>query len=320
MIRAARDLFPFPSRDVSFDNGFYSKLLVDPDEFTQSTGLYACNPSIHFDGVTWRCNVRAINYKIGKVPEVGVTQNYMFTLDTWLDVTRSQIIADTSVRPRSSYPIKGYEDCRLFTWRGALWMSATVCDMLEFDPANNVGGSNFEMCLLQLDKGGHEIIRVLPMRGPWSQHPQKNWVPQTDREQLRFLYSIDRHTTMRIADVQAPGQPMIVHDGDIKDWTHLPDELRGSSQAVCVARGSVASSWLFVAHDRDYASCFVLADDLMRPQFKTEKFYFHKPGIEFCAGLALDGDRLVASYSVNDASVELGIFSWQQVQRKMEPI
>lgn len=318
MTRLAREVFSATYRSRE-PGGYFTKQIIDPDEFTQSTGLYACNPSIHFDGTTWRCNVRAINYKLGeKPPEIAETKNYMLTLDDYLDVEKSQLVVDLSTRPRNNYPVRGYEDCRLFSWRGTRWMSATICDALEFDPANNTGASNIEMCLLMLDENDN-ITETYPMRGPWSKHPQKNWIPVVREGDLKFIYSVKNMHLIGMYPDDLRGQQIVreYSSGPIRDWTHDPEELRGSSQAVRVTTGPQKGSWLYLVHDRTYASRFVLADDVLRVKGITEAFYFVKPGIEFCAGLAVDGERLVASYSVRDATVELGIFNLTDVIQRM---
>jgi hypothetical protein len=49
----------------------------------------------------------------------------------------------------------------------------------------------------------------------------------------------------------------------------------------------------------------------------SDPWYFTRIGIEFCAGLARDGDRLVASFGVNDASAHLAFFDPARVDRSL---
>jgi len=95
--------------------------------------------------------------------------------------------------------------------------------------------------------------------------------------------------------------------------------LRGGSQAVRMDDG-----WLVVVHDvafpgsnRMYLHRFVMFDDKLRLVSMTDPFYFEKLGIEFCAGLARVGDKLVASYAVNDGSARLGVFDPARVRRAL---
>jgi hypothetical protein len=49
----------------------------------------------------------------------------------------------------------------------------------------------------------------------------------------------------------------------------------------------------------------------------TDPFYFEKLGIEFCAGLALVGDKFIASYAVNDGASRLATFDWERVRKAL---
>lgn len=96
--------------------------------------------------------------------------------------------------------------------------------------------------------------------------------------------------------------------------------LRGGSQLVRVSDG-----WLCVVHDvtwhgggaRVYLHRFVLLSTDLEIVSMTDPFYFRRLGIEFCAGLACDGDRLVASFSVEDRQACLGVFSLARVREQL---
>jgi hypothetical protein len=96
--------------------------------------------------------------------------------------------------------------------------------------------------------------------------------------------------------------------------------LRGGSQGVRVEGG-----WIFVVHDvalppgggRLYLHRFVRLDDQLRLVSMTEPFYFERLGIEFCAGLAQVGDKLVASYAVNDGSARFCDLDWASIRRAL---
>jgi len=49
----------------------------------------------------------------------------------------------------------------------------------------------------------------------------------------------------------------------------------------------------------------------------SDPFYFQKRGIEFCAGLGYDGEKLVASFAVNDFTAHLGVFTLDSVMTKL---
>ena len=296
-----------------------------PIDFVPEAGWHASNPSIYCDGVRTRCVVRTVNYKIvngsyvtppedivrdegpWKGWQVIRTRNFLLDLDTDLKTLRTVEMADATGGARTGYPVHGFEDARLFAWKGKWWATATVCDFTE--------DGRREIALLQIDDQG-VVVRAEPLRGPWSEHAaQKNWMPFVEGDVLRFIYATS--PTMIFALTET-GDGHSVEPPAGCSFGH--GRLRGGSQAVHVDGG-----WIFVVHDvafpggsgRMYLHRFVLIDDQLQLVSMTDPFYFEKLGIEFCAGLAQVGDKLVASYAVNDGSARLGIFEWACVQRAL---
>lgn len=305
--RLAQDVF----------DGFHSQ----PIEYTPPDKAYiACNPSIHYDGRTWRCIVRCINYRLGgHIPEEPNTQNVMLQLG-FMNGGRSTsqlacsimatTIEDATGHPKSGYPISGFEDCRLFQWKGRMWAIATSCHLTMH--------GNREICLLELD-ALHAFISCTPIRGPWSEFYQKNWIPcVTARDELRLIYSIDRSIVIDMPGPRCLERGSEKFVGDI-DWRAVGNH-RGSSCALQLPSGQL----IVLAHTEGYQSRFMLLDgEYMRPTHQTDLFHFRERTVEFAAGMALDphgGPRLVVSYSVKDATVELGMFPLESVMQKMERI
>ena len=304
-------------------------------DFSPEAGWSASNPSIYFDGDRLRCVVRTVNYKIVNgsyttppddvVREDGPwkgwqiirTRNFLLDLDSDFKTTRAVEIADKTGGARTGYPVHGFEDMRLFAWKGSWWGTATVCDFTE-------NGSR-EIALLQLDDDGAAVLAE-PLRGPWSMHAQKNWMPIVDskNDTVKFIYatSLDGDVgSTTIFDLVEADDPGVCQRYAIQSPVGSPfghGRLRGGSQAVRVDGG-----WLFAVHDvvfpggsnRMYLHRFVLIDDELKLVSMTKLFYFEKLGIEFCAGLALVDGKLVASYAVNDGSARLGIFDWECVRK-----
>lgn len=301
-----------PTRFASdvFD-GFIAKPII----YTPPDPAYiACNPSVHFDGVTWRCIVRCINYRLGgHIPEEPNTKNVMLELDPdedWGVVLGGHPMADLTGQPKSGYPISGFEDCRLFQWQGKLWASATTCHLTP-------DGSR-EMVLLEIG-ADYAFVSCKPLRGPWSRYFQKNWIPCPMNGGLRFLYSIDRSLVIGVNGSGEVGS-YAMDNGNVRHasdviWRAVGNH-RGSSHAE-----RVRNSWLVLAHTEGYQSTFMLLDgDNYRPTHKTEAFNFRVNDVEFSAGMAVDKNRIVVGYSVRDATVELGIFPLESVMSKMERI
>ncbi len=306
-------------------------------DFSPEPDWNASNPSIYFDGDRLRCVVRTVNYKIVNgsyvtPPEDVVrdegswkgwqiirTRNFLLDLDADFKTTRVVEIVDKTGDARTSYPIHGFEDARLFAWKGTWWATATVCNFTE--------DGRREIALLQIDDDG-AVVRAEPLRGPWSVHAQKNWMPfvDTENDRVKFIYAtslngdVGSTTIFDLVEADDPEARPRYSIQPPPGSTFDHGRLRGGSQAVRVDGG-----WLFAVHDvtfpgdsgRMYLHRFVLIDDKLELVSMTDPFYFERLGIEFCAGLARVGDKIVASYAVNDGSARLGIFDWQRVRRAL---
>jgi hypothetical protein len=262
-------------------------------------GFVALNPSIHFGGSTWRCVVRQINYPLSKglvftprQPARGVSQNnnVMLVLDptTWRP-TAIHPMAERDGLPRRG-AIRGYRDVRLFR---------TACGGLQGIAASVqlAGATTDEQVALSFDDN-YNIVAARPLRGAWSPLPQKNWSPFDGADDPRFLYSIDDGVvfdgeTLRGERLTRHGRPGI--------------GLRGGSQLV-----RVGDEWLGIGHTVDmsggrkvYQHAVFTCDDDGRPLRRSPPFKLSECDIDFAAGLAIDGDRAVISYGVDDAECRL---------------
>jgi tetratricopeptide (TPR) repeat protein len=301
-LRANRGFF---ARDVKALFG----AAVQAIEFQPDEGWNASNPSICWGEEGLRCIVRTVNYRIVRGAYLtpagdGVicTRNFFLSLDADLKTTGAVELVDQTDLTRTAFPIHGFEDARLFQWEGTWWATATVCDL-------TLEGKR-EIALLQLDPKG-AVVRASPLRGPWSDRAQKNWMPVVDEADVRFVYAVGAPSTMLDLQLEQ-GQPAL------RSFTHMDaasGRLRGGSQGVWTSEG-----WLFVVHDvvfhgsgRIYLHRFVLLNEAFALIAMSDLFYFERLGIEFCAGLARVEDRLIASYAVNDGSARLAVFSLQRV-------
>jgi predicted GH43/DUF377 family glycosyl hydrolase len=279
--------------------------------FAPPEPYHAMNPSVWYDGARWRCVIRTVNYTIVNgqylTPDDNIifTRNYMAELAADdLRVQRIVEMIDHDTTPRSSYPVHGFEDCRLFSVGGQLYCTSTACDL-------NDERGNREIILLTLDEE-YGIRKATPLRGPWSALHQKNWMPLVRDGHVFFIYSTTPEALFELKDVDGG-------EIDIRDTrTFSYGRLRGGSQAVRVPDG-----WLFLVHDvvwssgRNYYHRFVLMTDDFKVTKMSDPFYFQKRGIEFCAGLGYDGEKLVASFAVNDFTAHLGVFNLDSVMAKL---
>jgi tetratricopeptide (TPR) repeat protein len=287
-----------------------------PIDFTPEDPWSPYNPSIYFDpnpkGRTksgpipgrWRCIVRTSNYKIINgnyiTPDNNIihTRNFMLDLDDKLNVVKTTEMIDKTGTPRSDYPCHGFEDCRLFRHEGKLVFTATVCD---FDLERAYEGPR-EIVLGELDDN-YAIVRATLQRGPWSVRAQKNWMPTNDG---RIIYAVAPGGKRASTVFRLEGQHVTMPAGTAVSQGRL----RGGSHAVKVPGG-----WLCIVHDvawpgggRMYLHRFALLTEDLALVSLTDPFVFQTRSVEFCAGLAFDGKRLVASFGVEDQHALLGIF------------
>lgn len=272
--------------------------------------FFPMNPSVARVDDRWMCVIRTVNYKFlpdggYEIPgDVVVTRNFIVELSDELEIIRAAEMEDRADRTRTAFNIRGYEDCRLFAFKGVLHATATVCDMTD--------DGLREMVLLTLDPD-YAVVSAQPLRGPWSCFHQKNWMPVVKDEAIFLVYRTFPEVVLRCRPAS---------DGlftiDLPPFPHSfsPGRLRGGSQGIQVDGG-----WLFLVHDlawhttssRSYLHRFVLMDDSLRVRSMSDPFFFVQKGIEFAAGLARDGDRLVASFGLDDAHAYLGVFDLPQV-------
>jgi hypothetical protein len=195
-MKDAQDVIPWKVTDIS----------IRPYD-----GYWSFNPSIHFDGETWRCVLRCCDYAMpdgvtirSKSARTGQqTKNAMVVFDptSWEPIQIFRMREKDNL-PREACPHVGFEDMRLFrTDKGGLQGIAAALHLKrdrEPRAAAAAGGRAQhqppEQVLLSFD-ANYDIVDAHPIRGDgWSGTPQKNWVPFDHCVEPRFLYSIDKGT------------------------------------------------------------------------------------------------------------------------------
>ena len=272
----------FERRDVSI-------LAIPPI----SPGMVATNTSVaERDGRLYAV-VRTTNYvarrnERGEIiwPNPVMNENYLVELD--LETLRVSDAADATPitmtriscpdpRVRCSGNVLGYEDPRIFWWRGAWWGISNVRD--------RTAGRKCEMVLYEL-LGEREIMLTGYGHGELN---EKNWMPvvDPDSDSLRVAYSLDPTVVLEVGEDDAPREVLRHEPG--KSLDHL----RGGSQIV-PWRGD---RWLVVIHEvvddphepmhrRRYMHRFVELDREMRVDRVSHPFVLVELSIEYCAGLA----------------------------------
>ena len=180
-------------------------------------GYWSFNPSLAFDGETWRCVLRCCDYSMpdGKTvrgKNAGSagqqTKNAMVILDpqSWKPI-KIYKMHERDGLPRASSPHVGFEDMRIFrTDKGGLQgIAASLHLQREREPrvSEFTGMPQYqppEQVLLSFDEN-YDITSASPIRGPGWANAQKNWVPFHDVAEPRFMYSLGKE---RMFDDRGP--------------------------------------------------------------------------------------------------------------------
>lgn len=294
----------------------FGEVPVRPLELRVPEPYLPLNPSVWIDGDERRVFVRTVNYRtdpgdfvIHDPNWVIRTQNYDLHMSSdWRILDAPAVIDRSPGPPLHGYPVRGFEDGRIFKHRGRWWFIAAVRDR---HPTGLC-----EIALCELRDG--DVVSTRLLRGPWSNLHQKNWVPVVEGDRLRFVYGADP-TVILECDVDS---------SELVELSSRPpglalDHVRGGSQAVRTDQG-----WLYVAHEavvfsdfnRVYLHRFVALDDDLRITGISDPFYFALRTIEFVAGLARDGDRLVASFGIDDRRACLAWLDEARVLASLRPV
>lgn len=302
------------------------------------------NPSIATADGEIVCNVRWVNYRLGHPAPGGFvrTENQIVRIDPLtLRASAPKLLVDKtergpgavwSMQPGST--ILGYEDCRLFRWKGAWWASATVRDRHPSMVA--------EIVLLRLRETdtAFEIVETHVQRGVFDNFVptthEKNWTPLVRGDELLFLRWSDPLTVLRIETASLPNmglQPTLVSEKEPEVVLHsfrgssqaIPFDLRSGSPSRATDHGeSKTAGWLYVTHEafdhlgpgRHYTHRLIWLDAQLKVGRVSDPFYFGHKGVEFNCGLAWhpDGRRLLFSFGVSDCSAHLAVVDQEAVR------
>lgn len=267
-------------------------------QFTPPGGRKPMNPSVCVHNRELWCVVRAVNYEIHEKGRYSIddadgvvrTENYLGRLQLDGGFVEPTLMLDLDSSPRQKSQIAGYEDVRLVSIDGALTGSATVCDR---DP----NGRRL-IARLHLDDRGN-VIRADVQ--PSNQEHEKNWMPLAVNGKFAWIYSID---------------PTAILPGPLRSCPFALEHQRGGAT---IAFGN---GYLCVTHEvidthegRIYLHRFVRLDDKFNVTAVTSTWVFAHHGIEFCCGMALDGDSLILSYGVHDKEAWIAQIDVKEIEQ-----
>jgi len=283
------------------------------DRLVPPIGHRFTNPSIHPDPERRVALVRSVNYRlrsgryaVADPDGIVRSQSFRTDLDADFGALPPVPIAERAAPCDERFDVRGFEDCRVFAHAGR------ECAIAAVRSWNAEGIA--QQCLLHFD--GDEIAAVTPLSEPADGH-QKNWMPVVGAAAMTF---VDRCAPLRLRVVDpASGDVRVVDDPDADE----PEarSYRGGSQVIGVGdrRLAVIHEVGAVEGRRTYRHRFVSFDEHLRPDAASVAFSFVGRDVEFCAGLRLEGDKLIASFGVDDAEAWLARVPVDEVVASLRP-
>lgn len=194
---------------------------------------------------------------------------------------------------------RGVEDCRLL-WRNGSWHFLGII-LEKHTPVARQGLFRFDP-----KKNTATLVKKYETSSP--ERVEKNWgaLAMGETEKFDFIYS----TELKYKDGKITKLPKPQHElRYLRGGSQLIDWEDGYLAVVHITRKTperVMNSRTFkseVLHYRDYTHLFAKYDKAGNLVGITDEFIFNIGWVEFAAGLAQVGDKLVVSYGFDDASM-----------------
>ena len=208
-----------------------------PIGFTPPDGYRPSNPSVARLGDQIVLVQRTVNYTVEEVgqsthPRWGARSHTQFP--AFVDGRSEHQVGDGNSAPANMPKpcftrVQGFEDMRLFSWKGQLWCSACV---RELTPEGWC-----EQVLARIDDSDDSSCRLTDWRvltPEGARMHEKNWMPRVKGEVLHFIYTceptrvIDEHARTVVST-----KPLIA-----------AEKFRGGTQAIEFDEG-----WLALVHE-----------------------------------------------------------------------
>ena len=322
-----RRLPPNIEHQVRANRTWYTQLLGDlcdvayhPFDIEPAhEGWSLFNPTLLPYGDRLFAIVRSSNYKIVEgryvIPEADGdlirTQNILVELDHQLQATKARTIKDPDYE-KTGYPVDGLEDCRLRHTADGIGVSATVRNVAPFDGRCRIATAD-------LDVDNAELSNLRVMASLQCQEHEKNWMPAGGG----WLYAANHngHAVTVDPDVTCRGSYQLIQRAPAPQ---LSSGFRGGGQVVRWRGG-----WLGIVHEvahmptgqRVYEHRLVTWDDGWRLKACSPAFSFlETQTIEFAAGLAVVGERVLVTFGVKDATAHLAAIMEDDVARLLKPV
>ncbi len=306
---------------------FRRTTLVPPTAVARIT-----NPSICLVNSQWLVAARA--------PKFSVNRDGSYRLDDGVDridsdsiVLRLNSSLATECHSVLSLPtaVEGqrvsFEDPRLSVFGDrtvVLWSALRAESALDTPPQvhssylPNWDGASNVMAIAGMDETSISAIRQI--NSPFGRPREKNWMPIVGSAYPEFIYQ-----AFPGVHVKAREDKLIVEEvasvSELRGWSGSSQLVpwRGGWLAVLHLAGRRAKAIPFLRRPV-YLHRFVAYDENLRVSALSRSFRFDQLGIEFCAGLAVLGERIVLSYGRNDETAHLLEMDQPALEKMLRPV
>lgn len=283
----------------------------------------ATNPSIVRHASDWVIALRVPAYRIASDGAYRLAPGHdhltsstvLVTCDDDLKPVRCEVVRHESARDQPG-AANGLEDPRLFSDDTVLFCLWSGLQLPENEaPANPSkfypDWTNATNTMFFGTIRGNVAVNLTRLPSPHNAPREKNWMPFRHEDECRFIYRLHPLEAYALRRHHEPDELIMTH---AQATTRALEGWSGSSQLVRWE----TDSWLGVSHYAArslrrvwpwrravYLHRFVQFDDCLRVKSMSRPFVFDRHTVEFCAGLATLGDRVILSYGARDRSAHL---------------
>lgn len=272
----------------------------------QNIVFYSSTPAIikHPNKDTYIMNIRWINYKIPYYPEYPISLNSRFEIDKDFNKITDEVFSNELYKLDKLDCYYGIEDIRLFYNNNNLYYSGTAFDENRKIPSYTCNIYTYNQNEYKISKN-----IITPDFYELSKNiiTEKNWALFNYHNQLRVVYNWYPISIGKI-DFNTNKLSIIEYKYNIPDCFK---KTKGSTPGY-----EYNSEIWFVVHKsqkNNYLHNFVVFDLDMNLIRYSELFKFSDKYVEFCVGLIIEDDKFILSYSLEDRTTQIGIYSKDEV-------
>lgn len=300
---------------VAIEGGGRIAPLIITDTSYNGTGLF--NPSVYCDSDHVLVNIRHCQYTIyhaekGRFehpygplvylnPENDrslTTKNYLGKLNSsTLELENCNLVDTSALDVKPLWEFVGLEDARIVKWDDKLYLTG-----VRRDTTTN-GQGRMELSEVVFQDGRYkEVSRFrIPAPGTDNSYCEKNWMPVLD---MPFHYVKWTNPTELVSVDPVRKTCTSIHLG-----TPVPREwdYRGGSQVITLGDFRIActhTTFLFKSElgrkNARYRHSFIVWDKHWNLVKTTDLFSFLDFEIEFCCGMAIQGEKIFITFGTQD--------------------